>query len=469
MGDLAPISPGTSLAWSDAVLELAEILAGVSESVYIVGGAVRDAYLRRVIKDVDLVTSGSGMELARTIANRLRGAYYPLDAERDVGRALVETLDGRLIFDVACFRGDDLHADLLDRDFTINAIAVDLHGDLSLVIDPLNGTDDLKSKLLRRCSPQSISNDPLRALRGIRQSVQFALRVEPETLRDIRAVNGRLLEVSIERVRAEFVKMLALPKPVTALRVAIGVRLLQVIIPEVETLDAKQWQQTLSTIEWLNEIYMTISPARTDETAAQFSLGMMVVGLDRFRQQLYAHWETEWPDERPHRALLILAALLAQLAWGVAERRGSALRLSNGENDRLVAIIRHQQSVPALDALSPTVIYRYWKLTGEAGVDIVLLNLAKYLARAGFEFDQDDWLRQVECAQLLLDAYYVQRERFIEPPTLVNGDDLMKHFGLTRGRKIGELLELIREAQVNGEVVSAQDALRVARAHIDGK
>jgi hypothetical protein len=166
---------------------------------------------------------------------------------------------------------------------------------------------------------------------------------------------------------------------------------------------------------------------------------------------------------------LILAALLAQLAWGVAERRGSALRLSNGENDRLVAIIRHQQSVPALDALSPTVIYRYWKLTGEAGVDIVLLNLAKYLARAGFEFDQDDWLRQVECAQLLLDAYYVQRERFIEPPTLVNGDDLMKHFGLTRGRKIGELLELIREAQVNGEVVSAQDALRVARAHIDGK
>jgi poly(A) polymerase len=467
MGELVAKSPGTPLVWNDSVLDLPDILADVSAAIYIVGGAVRDAYLRRPIKDLDLVTSGSGLELARTIANRLQGAYYPLDAERDVGRAIVETPEGRLIFDVARFRGDDLHTDLLDRDFTINAIAVDLLNDLSLVIDPLNGTEDLKAKLLRRCSPRSIASDPLRALRGIRQSVQFTFHIEPETLRDIRAVNGRLMEVSIERVRDEFVKMLSLSKPVTVLRVAHGVGLLKVIIPEFETLVEERRQQPLATIERLNEIHAIISPMRTDETAAQFSLGMLVVGLDRFRQQLYEHWETDWADDRPHRALLNMAALMAQVEWEVAERRVAVLRLSNAEKERLVAIIRHQHAFVALDDLTPTAIYHYWKLTGAAGIDIILLNMAQYLARNGFDFDQDDWLRQVECAQSLLDAYYVQRERFIEPPTLVNGDDLMLHFGLPRSRKIGDLLEIIREAQVNGEVVSADDALRVAHAHLD--
>jgi len=469
MGDLIPKSPGTSLAWNDPVLDLPELLTDVSDAVYIVGGAVRDAYLRRPIKDVDLVTSGSGMQLARTIANRLNGAYYPLDAERDVGRALIETPDGRLIFDVARFRGGDLYTDLSDRDFTVNAIAVDVLGDLNLVIDPLGGIDDLKAKLLRRCGPQSIPSDPLRALRGIRQSVQFSLRIEAETLRDIRAANERLREVSAERVRDEFVKLLNLAKPATALRVAHGVGLLQAIIPELESVDASHWRHILTTIERLNEIYVTFSPARTDETAAQFSLGMLVVGLDRFRHDLYAHWKSGWADERPHRALLNLAALMAHFDWNMVDRCAAALRLSNAEKERLIAINRHQRAVDALDELTPTAIYRYWKSTGAAGVDILLLHLAQYLARVEFDLDQDEWLRQVEITQTLLDAYYTQRDRFVEPPTLINGDDLMKQLGLSSGRKIGELLEIIREAQVNGEVASAEEALRVARAHLNGK
>lgn len=466
MGDLVPKSPGTSLAWNDAILELQDLLEDVKASIYIVGGAVRDAYLRRPIKDVDLATAGNGLELARTIANRLHGAFYPLDAERDVGRALVETPEGRLIFDVARFRGDDLETDLIDRDFTVNAIAVNLHSDLNLVIDPLGGVDDLKAKLLRRCSARSISNDPLRALRGIRQSVQFTLRIEPETLHDIRTVTRRLSEISPERVRDEFFKMLALSKAATALRVADGVGLLKVILPELELLDAGQWRQVLETIERLNEFYGVVSPARTDETGAQFSLGMLVVGLDRFRQQLNDHWESDWADDRPHRALLTLAALLAPSGEQTAERSAVALRLSNAEKERLTGIVRHQRAFAALDDISPITIYRYWKLTGVAGIDIILLSLASYLGTAGFEIDQDQWLHQVERAQLLLDAYYIKHDLLVNPPALVNGDDLMRQLGLPRGRKVGELLEVIREAQVSGIVTTADDALRVARVHL---
>lgn len=467
MGDLEPKSLNTSLAWPDAVLELQTLLADTGASTFIVGGAVRDAYLRRPIKDIDLATSGSGLELARTIANRRGGAYYPLDAEREVGRALIDSPEGRLIFDVARFRGEDLRADLTDRDFTINAMAVNLQGDLNLVIDPLGGADDLKAKILRRCSARSLPNDPLRVLRAVRQSVQFALRIEAETLRDVRTVVERLTEVSVERVRDELFRMLALVRPATALRVAHSVGLLSMIFPEIGTLEHDAWQQTLATIERLNEIFAIISPVRTDETAAQFSLGMLVVGLDQFRRQLYAHCEMHWADERPHRGLMMLAALLAPFGREVAERRATDFHLSNDEKERLTAIVRHEDAFATLSDLDPTAIYRFWKLTGTAGVDVILMYLARYLGKAGIDFDQDAWLRQVEHAQMLLDAYFVQRERFVEPPALVNGDDLMRELGLPRSRKIGELLEIIRESQVRGEVMSVEDALNTARAHLN--
>ncbi len=108
------------LAWSDAILDLQDLLrddATDAEPIYVVGGAVRDALLRRPIKDVDIAVAHGGIKLARRIANHFGGGFFPLDAERDVGRALIDTPDGRLSIDVAGFRGDSLDADLRDRDF----------------------------------------------------------------------------------------------------------------------------------------------------------------------------------------------------------------------------------------------------------------------------------------------------------------------------------------------------------------
>ncbi len=214
------------LAWSDVVYDLQafvqqDLLQGAPDGVYIVGGAVRDALMRQPIKDIDIaVRAGEGIRLARRIANGMDGAFFPLDHERDVGRALLDTPDGRLSIDVAGFRGESLDADLRDRDFTVNALAVDLRGDLNQVIDPTGGVADVIGKIIRRCNPDALSRDPIRALRAVRQSVQFGFRIEAETLKDIRAQAPRLLDTSIERVRDELFKLLALGKPGAALRVA---------------------------------------------------------------------------------------------------------------------------------------------------------------------------------------------------------------------------------------------------------
>src|SRR5690606_23960871 len=120
-----------------------------------------------------------------------------------------ETMDGLLVFDVASLRGPDLLADLSDRDFTLNAMAVDLNGDLGMLIDPLGGENDSIGRMIRQCGPDSLPSDPLRALRAVRQSVQLGARIEKETLAAGRSVVPRLRDVSPERVRDEFFRILA--------------------------------------------------------------------------------------------------------------------------------------------------------------------------------------------------------------------------------------------------------------------
>ncbi len=113
--DLTPRTPKHPLIWADIVLDLEDLLADTSMPIYIVGGAVRDAYLHRPLKDIDIVTPGDAMALARKIANRLRGDFFPLDAERGVGRALIDVEGARLTIDVARFRGADLLEDFFEH------------------------------------------------------------------------------------------------------------------------------------------------------------------------------------------------------------------------------------------------------------------------------------------------------------------------------------------------------------------
>jgi poly(A) polymerase/tRNA nucleotidyltransferase (CCA-adding enzyme) len=484
------------LIWPDIVLELQEALVGVQIPVYIVGGAVRDAYLHRPVKDIDLAAPERGAALARQIANHLKGDFFVLDDERDVGRALVETAQGRIVIDVARFRGADLLADLVDRDFTLNAMAVDIRY-LSHIIDPLKGQQAIEEKVLRRCSPDAIASDPIRALRAVRQSVQFGLRIEAETLRDVRANAGRLLEPSPERVRDEFFKLLSLPEPASALRIADTVSLLRVIIPEVEPLHGLQqsaphvfdaWRHTLAVIEYLSQIAAAFSYARTDSTAATFGLGMMVMQLDRYRARLNQHLQSEWPNERSHLALLMLAALLhdsgkvavrlegskqgvegyEQVSAHLAAERAEALRLSNAEKERLAAVIRnHRQALLWQENLTRLDLYRFWRDLNEVGVDVCLFALADYLGTVGAELDQDTWLALVERVRALLEAYYEHYEEWIAPPMLIDGNQLMQALGLQPGRQVGALLELIREHQAIGDIQSVEDALSLARQHLN--
>src|SRR5215468_7586815 len=139
-----PVPAPFTLEWPPLLEKLQPLFA--NSAVYLVGGAVRDAYLRRPIHDLDFVIDGNARKLAKKVANMLKGSYYPLDEDRDVGRAIVESDGERFVIDIAHQRGGSLLDDLTARDFTMNAVAVPMSGDMQHVIDPLGGFLDLGQK-----------------------------------------------------------------------------------------------------------------------------------------------------------------------------------------------------------------------------------------------------------------------------------------------------------------------------------
>ena len=489
---LAPIAPRRPLRWPTCVEAIRRALSS-QEDVYLVGGAVRDAYLHRTLHDIDLASREDGRPLARHIANTFGGAYYPLDHERGVGRALIDWDGEQLTIDVARFRGPDLLIDLQERDFTLNAMAVPLNGDLSHVIDPLGGLDDIDAKRLRQCSPDSIPDDPLRALRAVRASVTHGLTIEPFTRQNIKAHAGRLAAVSAERVRDELFQILASPRPATALTALHQLTLLKVIIPEAAALQgvtqgpphhSDVWQHTLSTVEHLDRILRFFAPRPSPDLTANVQMGAISAALHNLRPALRDHIAHQWPNGRTHHALLILAALLhdtgkptarttdtdarirflqhEQIGERIAQARAIALRLSNEETERITAIVRYHMRPHLLhnnDTLTTRAVYRFWRDSGAAGVDICLLAMADYLGTYGPTLDSRDWTSYLEMIQTLLESYYHRHSPATAPPPLLTGQDLLDRFDLAPGPQIGVLLEKLREAQAVGEVSTTGEAL----------
>lgn len=484
--------PRRPLLWPDLVFDLQDLLLDMGQPVYIVGGAVRDAYLHRPVHDLDLATPVDAIPLARRIANTWNCDIFVLDKERDVARVLPKpTPDGQIVIDIARFRGGDLTRDLHDRDFTFNAMAVDLKGNLGHLIDPLNGEDDLTNRVLRQCSPQSLFDDPIRALRAVRQSIQLNARIEPQTLNDIRAGGQHLLNTSMERIRDELFHILAGPRPAAALRIADALDLLHRMIPEIEPLQGlklpephtyEAWQHTLLVVEKMRGLLDTFGSHRTEETAASFDYGMVVMALDRFRRPLQEHLAATWPEDRAHEALLILGALLhdigkpefeedtaqsANHSAKLAEARAAALRLSNREWVRLGTMIRfHNHPLALPHPMTDLDMHRFWWHAGMGGIDACLLALANYLGTVGVKLNQDTWIQHLERVRQLFEAYFDRHQQIVSPPQLVNGNDLMAQLNLKPGKRIAELLDVIREAQVTGNVQTPDDALNLARQHL---
>ncbi len=465
--ELTPHRLQRPLLWPPLVEQLAASTPNASH-LYLVGGVVRDALRGVPGHDLDLATPGDGLKVAQSLADALGGKYYPVDPKRRTGRSILETNDKRITIDVASFRGQDLLDDLAGRDFTINAMATRLDS-LDELIDPLGGQHDLlERRVLRQCRSPSIADDPIRALRAVRQSIQLKLRIETETLMAVRAAAAALIEKSgklqqPERCRDELFKMLSDPKSAAALRLLHMLDLLEPLcpfpLPSEEILSER-----LAIAQSLSHVLSIISPARDDNTAAELTLGMAVMVLDHYRRQLQDHLAQTFADGRPWPALLLLTSLTPPgIALGEAWRE--RLRLSNDEA-HVLDMLEKSRHINLLDKrpIDDRAIYRYYQQTGETGIDGVLLTLAEYLARNRPTPAPEAWGNLLETyVTPLLEAIFRRHQQVIAPPRLLDGKDLLNELKLKPGPHIGHILEQIQEEQAVGKIHTKNQALRLAK------
>jgi len=168
-----------------------------SEGMYAVGGAVRDLLSGRNPIDLDL-TCIDAAQAAEVLAQSIHGKVIVLGGER---LATWRVVGGSRIYDFAEITGGSIENDLMRRDFTINAMAIEVA--TGALIDPLQGAIDLRDKVIRMVRESNLGDDPLRILRGIRMASGFAFTIEPETLSAMMRLSPGVLQVAAERVRYE--------------------------------------------------------------------------------------------------------------------------------------------------------------------------------------------------------------------------------------------------------------------------
>lgn len=466
--------------------------------LYLVGGPVRDLLLGRRIHDLDFVLAGDALKVGRLTANALQGAYYPLDAERETARVILIHPDGhRDVLDFAAMRGDDIEADLRARDFTINAMALPLNEPRKL-IDPLGGAADLHKGILRACSSQSLQDDPVRILRGVRLASSFGFKITPETRSQMRTALPELQRVSVERLRDELFRILGSKQAALSIRVLSVLGALQYVLPELEALkgvtqppphQADVWDHTLLVLQRLEAVFAVLAREFNEKSAESMALAQTTYRLGRYREQISAYLDSWFSPDRTRRELLLLAALYHdagkpqtrtiepdgrirffehdQVGAELVAQRARELRLSNAEVDHLELIVRHHMRPLLLSTHekipSARAVYRFFRDTGPAGVDICLLSLADVMGTYGAALPHDTWGKHVDVVRALLEAWWEHAEQQVNPPPLVNGNDLMKALDLEPGPHIGELIEAVREAQVSGLVENSEQALEYAR------
>lgn len=198
---------------------------------WLVGGAVRDVLLGREVHDWDVAVERDAISLARATADRLNADVYVLEADLDMARVLVDDT----MIDFARLRDTNLDLDLAGRDFTINALAIDLQQP-DRVIDLFNGQMDLEEGVIRAISETALTHDPVRMLRAVRQSASLAMAIDPQTAEWITTHALLIVNSPAERVRDELNKTLQQGDVADSLLLLDAFGLLPHILPEVAAL-----------------------------------------------------------------------------------------------------------------------------------------------------------------------------------------------------------------------------------------
>jgi poly(A) polymerase len=450
---------------------------------WLVGGVVRDMALgRRRGEDVDIVIDGDPEQAARALAAQARRQDTPAACfalSEQFGGWRVVSRDRSWQVDVEPLRGGSLEADLLLRDFTVNAIAEPIAG--GAMIDPLGGLADLASGTLRAAGPCAFEDDPLRVLRLARIAVELGLHPQQSTLDLARAGAVRLRAVAAERIFIELSRILDSTEAVRGLALLGEVEAVSTVLPELDRLHGVQqshfhhldvyghtMEALAQTIELQQDPAQQLGEQPGEEVATLLS-EPLADGLTRgsaLRWGALLH-DIAKPATRAVREHDGRVTFIGHDALGAqsAVELLSRLRASERLQGHVAGLVRHHLRLGFLvhepQPLSRRTVFGYLSATGPVAADVTLLSIADRLATRGATAQEAIERHMRVAREMLQDALRWHRQG--PPRPLLRGDVLARELGIQPGPQLGRLLVALSEAQYAGEAPDRELALAYAR------
>lgn len=455
--------------------------------VYMVGGMVRDILMNRPVHDIDLSYCGNVRDYAKRVADFLEASFFMLNQKFQTARIIYKSLAGeKRWIDIVATRENNILVDLAYRDFTVNAIAIDLR-DRTKMIDPLKGAMDLKRNILQICSKSSLENDPIRILRAIRLAVQFKWKISSQTLDAIKNSASMLMSVSSERKRDELFRIFDLPNADTAIRLLLHFKLLEYCIPEFN-LERKlefseRMEQSIATIKELSKFNSLIVGKQPSKSAMDIRQAELLSSLGQFRDPLDGYFKTNIHQDRSLKSLIIFSVLyfgnmqifansqiqsdhLGKIEENLdvlVDKAANALVLSSAEKkwifDFITGTLMVENIIRTKKELNPETYFLFFNRTKFSGIAACLVSLAGALVKDAFNLKPTAWYKNLELSRTLLDSYFHHYDEWINPPTFANGHDVMKILNINDGKQVGWWINQIKIETIHGIIKSYQDAI----------
>lgn len=440
--------------------------------IYLVGGVLRDFYLGKENFDKDIIVDKINAEkFAKNLAKSLDATFIPLDDENKIYRLVLK--DKINFIDIANPIGGTVEEDLKRRDLTINSIAMNLK--TFEILDIYDGIKDLKTRKIRHILEQNFVDDPLRLLRAYRFESMLGFDLDDDLIKIIAKHAPKIHKSAIERINYELLKLFSGDFCAKTLIEMDKTGLLKEILPVSQDLKEvppnlhhhlNLFLHSVEVVNQIQEIYEK-SSFKVKEHLQKIDFG----GATRLTHLKFAGflhdigkpstWTIE-EDTGKHRFIKhddTGSKMCAKIL--------KAAKFSRKQIDYITKMIKYHiypSHVVSAPEISDKIYMRFIRKMENEAIDVIILAMADRLSARGVDITDEIVEDNINNLNALLDFYLNIKDTLKPLPKLLSGDEIMKILKIRPSKELGEIIKLLKEAQLAGDINTKKEALNFIKS-----